>query len=149
MEILRRFSVTLESDVIEYAWKGRRRIDRIGHFVLGEIRMQGIIEPLIGERETSVVVAKGRINQKFRIRTEIREGLVLVKMIVEYLHHDIRACEVGEPISEDVLRQQPSPEPCLLDVVSKYLPDGLLLGWLKLLRPKSIIRGCQCTPGHP
>src|SRR5262245_61178755 len=81
---------------------------------------------LVRKRETRVIVVDGRIEQNLRMRLKMRKGCVMVQLVVEDLHHDVGAGEVGKPVAKYILLEQPPPDPAALDSVSTRLSDNWL-----------------------
>src|SRR6185436_16421608 len=104
-------------------------------------------EAFVRKREPGVVVMDGRIDQDFRMGLKVGKGGIVVQLVVEDLHHNIRAGEVGEPIAKDVLREKPPANPTALKIVAQGLADhrsGKCTG----LVSESVVYGRERSTGH-
>src|SRR5690349_23205031 len=81
---------------------------------------------LVRERETGVVVMHRRVQQNLRVRLELGKGGIMVELVVEHLHHDVRPGKIRKPIAENVLRKKPPPNPTALKVISQRLAERRL-----------------------
>ena len=137
--------VVLQRDILEGAREGADA-HLVGHAIGGENRMEPG-EALIRKREPGMVVMNGRVQQNLGTWSEVGERGLLVEAVVEDLHHDIGAGEVGEPIAEDVMRQEPPPDPTALKIVAHRFANRCLCKGAGLVA-QSVIHGRQCPSGH-
>src|SRR5574341_1313141 len=104
-------------------------------------------EAFVSKCEARMVVMDGRIEQDLGMCAKVCKGGLVVEVVVEDLHHNIRAGEVGEPIAKDVLREKPAANPTALKIVAQRLTDRRLRKCPGLV-PESIVHGRECPTGH-
>lgn len=66
-----------------------------------------------------MIIVNGRVEQDLWMRPQVGEGGLVVQSIVEHLNHDIGAGEVGQSITENVVREKPAADPAALKVIAE------------------------------
>src|SRR5512134_155803 len=120
MHVLRGRDVPLERHVLKSTGECGRGVNRIGDGIESQRGMEPG-ESLVRKGKTGVIVVDRRIEQNLGMRSEMRKRRVMVELIVEHLHHDVGASEIGKPVPKNILREKPSPDPTALKVKAHRL----------------------------
>ena len=109
--------------------KGRRDVHRAGDSVRLEVGAD-LVERLIGKGESVGRSTVGGVDQELRpLRIEVGVGCAVIKTAVKDLDHNIGAIEIGEPVAKNILREGPSADPSVLEILRHPFRD---LGSIKL-----------------